>query len=120
MFLKYIKNHPVGIEKGLCVHAENGHGKSLIAGGYVEEIKEKEYTEFVYASQKIESERAEKIAKEQKALLVSTKNKHEKAEKERIEQEEKERSLVEIRAIEKEFEKFKPLVSSMIKEALKK
>ena len=114
MYVKYIKSHPVGIEKGTCVDVEKQYGERSIKEGYVLEIKEKEYKDYVDKIRKSEKAKFDKIQEEQKKLLKDTQAAHKKAEKERVEKENSEMSAVERAANEKAFEKFRPFVAEMI------
>jgi len=55
MYVKFKKEHPVGIDKGVCRKLDNATALEFIEGNYVEEIKEEEYNawrEKFYADEK--------------------------------------------------------------------
>lgn len=43
MYLKFIKDHPIGIIKGVCCYNSGSRADSYITDGYAEEITEEEF-----------------------------------------------------------------------------
>ena len=47
MYIKLLKDHPVGIKKGMCTMTDHVHGQGWITEGYAEKIDQKEYDKWV-------------------------------------------------------------------------
>jgi len=98
MYIKFIKNHPVGISKGEVRNLQESNAEEMIVGGYAEVIEAKEYESLKAEMIKLKKEEQKKTDKQ----ISDDKNKQDKEDSKRIKAHEKNKNSRFIATVKKE------------------